>query len=479
MTTGTAVPSPTFGATGFVAPLSSAVFAGAMSDINAAFGGNLNTSVATPQGQLASSLAAIINQNNATFLQFTNLVDPALSSGRMQDAIARIYFLSRNPSTSTVVQCTCIGLPGVVIPINSLAQDQSGNVYYSTQAATIPSSGSIVVPFANQIPGATPCPANTLTIIYQAILGWDSINNSAAGVVGSNVETASQFETRRFNSVAQNSMGWVAALRGAVLSVPNVIDCYVTENIQSTTQTIGGVSLLPNSIYVAVVGGTASAVAEAIWLHKNAGASYNGNTTVTVYDTQSGYSPPYPSYSVTYQTPIGLPIHFSVSMANNGYVPANALSLIQTAIVGAFSGLDGGQRVRIGQTVFASRFYSTLASLWPNAQIVSILIGSPNNPGSTFTGSMSNTSLTVISITSGSLAVGQSIDDLSGLILAGTTIVSQTSGTAGGVGVYVISLSQSVAPEVMYGIVPSLNEISTNINQYPTIAAGDITLTLV
>jgi hypothetical protein len=450
-----------------------------MADLNSAFGGNLNTSPATPQGQLATSLAAIINQANATFLQFTNLVDPALSSGRMQDAIGRIYFLSRNPSTSTVVQCTCVGLPGVVIPINSLAQDQAGNVYYSTQAATIPLSGSIVVPFANQIPGATGCAANSLNIIYQAIPGWDSINNAAAGVIGTSVETASQFETRRFNSVAQNSSGWISALRSAVLSVPNVIDCYVTENNQSTTQTIGGVSLVANSMYVAVVGGNSAAVAQAIWLHKNPGANYNGNTTVTVYDTQSGYSPPYPAYAVTSQTPINLPISFAVAMANNGYVPANALSLVQSAIVAAFSGLDGGQRVRIGQVVFASRFYATLAAIWPNSQVVSILIGSPNAAGATFVGSIALTSLTVSSVSAGTLVAGQLVDDFSGLVTAGTTIVSQTSGTIGGAGVYVVSSSQSVASETMYGIVPSLSEVVITINQYPAIAAGNITLTLV
>ena len=493
----TAVPFPTFGANGFVAPLESAILTGVQADINSAFGGVLNFTTSagaitnpTPQGQLANSLAAIIGSVNSMFVLYTNLVDPAYSFGRMQDAIGRIYFLSRNPSTSTLVLATCTGLVGVTIPVGARAQDANGNIYQATQSGVIGSNGTVSIPFAAVTAGPIVCAAGALSIIYQAIPGWDAITNAAAGVTGTSVEAASAFETRRFASVAQNSIGALGSIRGAVLSVPNVIDCYVTENALNTTATVGGVSLLPNSLYVAVEGGLAAAVAQAIFLHKPPGAVYNGNTTVTVYDTQSGYTPPYPSYNVTFQTPINLPISFAVTMANNGSVPSNALALIQAALVLAFSGQDvvgytptggvvNGAPVRIGGTVLASRFYPTLTNLWPGAQVVSILIGSPNNAGATFNGSISGTTLTVTSVSAGALAVGQIVDDLTGVVLPGTTIVSQTSGTAGGAGAYVVSVTQTVAAETMYGVAATASECFVNINQYPAIAAGNITLTLV
>src|SRR5574337_983809 len=133
-------------------------------------------------------------------------------------------------------------------------------------------------------------------------------------------------------------------------------------------------SLAPHSIYVAAVGGAASDIANAIWLKKDVGADYNGNTSVTVTDT-SGYSIPYPTYVVKYQVPASLPILFAVQIANNPSLPANIVTLVQNAIISAFSGGDGGPRARVGSTIFASRFYSPVAAIGVNVSILSILIG--------------------------------------------------------------------------------------------------------
>ncbi|NPC88160.1 hypothetical protein HNH97_04430, partial [Gluconacetobacter entanii] len=50
-------------------------------------------------------------------------MDPAFASGRMQDAIARIYFISRKAATATVVSCVCAGAAGTVVPSGTLVQD--------------------------------------------------------------------------------------------------------------------------------------------------------------------------------------------------------------------------------------------------------------------------------------------------------------------------------------------------------------------
>jgi hypothetical protein len=116
----TSVPKPTFGPRGFEAPLESDILAGVQADFNAAFGGDMNPSLETPQGQLASSETAIIGASNDQFLIYVANVDPAFSSGRMQDAIGRIYFITRKPALPTTVTGTCNGLAGVVIPVGAL-----------------------------------------------------------------------------------------------------------------------------------------------------------------------------------------------------------------------------------------------------------------------------------------------------------------------------------------------------------------------
>ncbi len=252
MATSSQVPRVQFTPEGLVLPEESAILAGVQTDMDAAFGGGLNPALETPQGQLASSTTAIIGDKNNEFALYVNQVDPAFAEGRMQDAIGRIYFLDRKPGTPTVVIATCTGLSGVVIPVGARAEAVDGNLYLCTQAGTIPPSGSIDLPFACAVDGPVDCTPGALNQIYQAIPGWDSVLNADAGTVGSYVESRAEFEARRRQSVALNARGSLPSIYANVANVADVIDVYVTENNLSVPQTIGGVSLAPHSIWVAV-----------------------------------------------------------------------------------------------------------------------------------------------------------------------------------------------------------------------------------
>jgi hypothetical protein len=474
----TSVPAPSFGANGFTAPAESAILAGVQADMQAAFGGKLNFTTSTgsqtnptPQGQLAASTAAIIGSANSAFLALANGVDPAFAFGRMQDAIGRIYFLTRLPAQATTLQIACVGLAGVDIPVGALIQDSIGNIYSCTTAGTIPISGTITLPFVAQVTGAIPVPASSGVSIYQTIPGWDTVT-CVSGVIGRPVETRAAFEARRAQSVAGNSVGVNDAILSNVLAVTGVVDAYVIDNPQSTSQTIGGVTLNPNSLYVCVAGSfTASAVAQAIWAKKPPGCNYTGNTSSTVTDPNPLYSSP-PSYTVSFETAVNTPIFIAASLKNSTSVPSTALTEIQGAIDDAFSGEDGGTVPRIGSEIFASRFYAGIASLGSWAQIISVQIGCQNNPSATFSGSISGNTLTVASVSSGSLAIGQFITDASGEIVSGTQITAG-SGTS-----WTVSISQTVTSETMYGVVPNQNDVTMNINQEPTFSAANVTLTL-
>ena len=375
MTT-TNVPAVQFTPAGLVLPLESDILTGVQSDINLAFGGGVNPALETPQGQIASSTTAIIGDANNTFATFVNQVNPDFADGFMQDAIARIYFINRKPAAPTAVQCDCVGAVGTIIPVGAQAQDTGGNRYICTGAGTIPITGTISLPFAAVISGPTSCPAGTLTKIYQAIPGWNTINNPGDGVPGSLVESRADFAYRRQQSVALNGHGSLPSIYAAVFNVDNVIDVYAYENTSNSTITIGSTAfaLLPHSLYVAVVGGASADIANAIWSKKDTGCDYNGNTSVVVTDA-SGYSAPYPTYTVKYQAPASLPILFAVQITNSPSLPANIVTLVKNAIINAFSGADGGQRARIGSTIFASRFYAPVSLIGSSVSIISILIG--------------------------------------------------------------------------------------------------------
>ncbi len=463
---GTNVPFPVLGPNGYIAPASSVVLVGVQADYQAAFGGDLNFATTeggvtnpTPQGQLTTSETAIIAEGNSLFGEYVNLVDPAYSSGRMQDAIGRIYFLSRIPAAPTVVGAvTCSGLNGVVIPVGALLQALDGNNYLATASGMI-TNGSVILPFACAVDGPVACPPQAFTIA-RTIPGWDSATSSADGVLGNLVETPAEFEFRRWNSVAANAVSVNDAVQGAVLGVLNAIDAYVLDNPTGSPVTVQGVTLAANSLYVCAAGGLAQSVGNAIWLKKPPGCAYTGGTTVTVIDPNPIYSTP-PSYSVSFQTAIAAETYFYVQIVSSSAVPSNGASLIDTAITNAFTGADGGTRARIGSTIYASRYYSGVAAIGAWAQIISIQIGLA---GANFTGAISGTALTVSGVT-GTVAIGQL---LVGNGITPGTIIQSGSGTS-----WVVNNSQTVASEAMTGVTLSTS-VTYNINQVPVLANNNI-----
>jgi hypothetical protein len=483
----TSVPFPALTPTGFVAPQESDILAGVQADWNAAFGGRLNFSTqngslvnSTPQGIITSSETAIIGDSQAQFLWYCNQVDPAFSTGRMQDAIGRIYFIERIAGAPTVVQATCTGLPNVPIPVGALIKASDNNIYVCQEAGTIPASGSIVLPFACTVTGPIPAPAAgpTSWSIYQAIPSWDTVETLADGVLGNNVETPAEFEERRALSTGWNAMGPLGSILGAVYQVPGVIDAYVTENDTNTAATIGGVILGPHTLYVCVLGGAASDIAMAIWTRKMPGCGYNGNTSYTVTDPSPQYVPPKPMYSVTWETPTNIEFAAVAVINNNSGVPSNALTLVQNAIISAFAGTDGGPRAKIGSTVLASRYYAGILALGSWAQLIDVQLGVQTTSGSAFfTASITGTTMTVTGVAAGTLAVGQLVHDDAGLVSSGTLISAFGSGS-GGAGTYTVSIAQSVISEAIISTT-LVNSVTLDIDQAPVIGPEDIALQLV
>ena len=362
-----------------VLPAESAILAGVQADINAAFGGGVNPGLTTPQGQLAQTETAIIGEKNNEIAYIANQVNPAFASGIWQDAIGYIYFMNRIQASGTVVNATCNGAVGTVIPAGSIAQDTNGYLYISTAAATIPTSGNVTVQFQNQTTGPIACAIGALNKIYTAVAGWNTVSNPAVGALGNNVETRAAFELRRQASVAVNAVNSLDSIRASVLAVPNVLQAYVVDNSTNATVNYGATSypLAAHSICVSVAGGVSSAIATAIWNKKPPGCGYNGNTTVTVYDTT--YSTPVP-YTVTYLTPTSTPAYFAVNIQNNPLLPSNIVTLVQNAVLASFNGQDGGTAVGINSTTYSGRYYANINAISSAVNVIEVYLGTSASP---------------------------------------------------------------------------------------------------
>jgi hypothetical protein len=478
----TNVPIPTISDTGIAAPATADFFAGVMADFAAAFNSpSMSTDPETPQGQLGTSFAEVLQAFVDFNLAIVSRVDPATSSGRMQDGIGRFFNLERIAASPTTVLVTCGGAANVVIPVGALAKTQGGDIYSCVSGGTIPAAGSIDLEFQNTVEGDVPCPAGYLNEIYQSIPGWDTVLNASDGTPGTNLETAQAFELRRQAELTKNARGFNAAVRAQLLDVPGVVDAYVTDNSESGPLTIRGVTLPAGSLYACVYGGADLPVATAIWQKKGQGTPMYAvtPTTVVVEDTGSGYAIPYPTYTIVFDRPVVLPVVVSVQLSSLAALPDDYVTQVQNVVLAVFAGDDstGLGAPTLGSRLLASRFQAPIAALGPWALVVAIGLGSPNNPDAAqFTGAIDNGSggegnvLTVTAVASGTLATGQYVEGAA----PGTIITGQSSGAPGGVGVYSVGVVQLLASSPLAGYAANQNYVDLNLNQRAGGSAADV-----
>lgn len=374
----TNVPQLIFNEKGVNAPAESDILKGTLDDIDSAFGGELNRNLETPQGQLASSLSAIIADKNNQIVNITNQVHPDYATGLFQDAIAKIYFLERKPATHSTATCTITGLSGTIISNGFLVKDQNNNVWMLTQTVTIGQDGTVNGNFICTTLGNVSAKANTINQIYQSAMGVDRITNPLDAVPGQNEESRNDFAYRRQNSVALNSHGTPQAVYASVFDLDGVYDVFVYDNVKDTPINYGSTNytLTPHSVYIAVVGGDSGEIADTIWRKTGNGCNYNGNTQITVYD--KSYEKPYPEYKIQFMRPDQVPIFFSVTIEDNQNFSNQSVETLKQTIVNAFYGADGSNRERIAGHIHATKYISAIVSTLQNIHLINLKIGLDN-----------------------------------------------------------------------------------------------------
>lgn len=382
---------------GVVLPTDADILTGVTADWNSAFGGNLNPQLSSPQGQIESSETAIVSDKNSDIAYIANQVDPQFAQGRFQDAIGRIYFMTRLSAAPTVLSVTLGGTIGALIPQGILAVDSAQNIYQLAAPVTIGSGGTVTGAFSNLATGPIPYSGGGSLQIYQVTPGLDTLTGVTQLALGRNVESSQAFELRRQNSVAANSQGTLDAIFSAVYKVTGVLNVFVIDNPSGVTVNYGATNypLAPHSLYVAVLGGSAAAVANAIWTPKNDGASYSAwpnppsgptvpgdGTVVTqvVYDTR--YSSPQPAYNVSWITPASAPVYFALTFNDPNSALSSFLSAIKTAIINQFEGASGTAPEGIASLIAASNYYAAVlgAIVGSGMTLVSMFVGLSPSP---------------------------------------------------------------------------------------------------
>lgn len=318
--------------TGVIVPDTSEILADVQADYKAVFGEDLITDPSTPQGVLitaeALARAEVVNNNAA----LANQINPNIAGGVFLDAIMALTGVQRNPATRTLVpNVTVSGVAGTLISAGSRAQNTNGDIFEAVTSVVIGSGGTATVSFQAVEFGPVVCLANTLTTIVTNVLGWETVNNTQPGTLGSDTQSDQSARAYRNNTLAFQGVALPEAIISALYHVPGVQSLSFLENTAATTQTIQGISMVAHSIWVCVNGGDDTDVAAALLENKSSGCAWNGAEEVTLIEPSSGQS-----YLVKFDRPTQVGVLIRVTTPNG-----STADIVQTILDWA-NGLIGG-----------------------------------------------------------------------------------------------------------------------------------------
>lgn len=295
-------------------------------------------------GQLLAVFARAITDLNQLAINTYNSFSPASAQGAGLASIVKINGLTKEVASNSTTIVTIVGQVGTTIT-NGMVGDNAGlNTQWALPSiVNIPNSGTIDVTATCTTAGAVAAGAGTLTKILTPTLGWQSVTNAAAAQAGNPIEQDAALRRRQATSTANPSQTVLAGIKGAIAELPGVGRLEVYENDTDEADANG---IAPHTIAAVVAGGDATAIAQAIQVHKTAGGGTAGTVSEQVVDPK-GVPNTIRFYPLT-NVPLTLIINIHPL---NGYVSTTGTA-IQQSVAGFINGLD------IGEDSYLNRLWS-------------------------------------------------------------------------------------------------------------------------
>lgn len=301
-----------------------------------AFGADLDLTPSTPQGLMISAETLDRSLNASLLAEVGNQINPNLATGVWLDAICALFDISRIAATPTTVTATLIGTNGTLIPSGTRAQTTAGDIFQLITDTNIVTGGTVDAIFQSEIFGAIPCGANTLTTIVDTVLGLSSINNSSSGVIGIDQQSDLSLWSYRKKTLGNQGTNTTDAIIASAYKVSGVQSLQFRENYSNTIATIDTISMLPNSLYLCINGGTDLDIATAIEAKRSAGVQYNGAVSVPITKVSGQI------INVLFDRPTTIPILIRVTVKLVG-ASGSVTDIIKQNIVDYSNGLIAGE----------------------------------------------------------------------------------------------------------------------------------------
>ena len=327
------------------------------------FGSSFSVDSETAQGQLIGLLALAFEQSDNSIIDMFNGTDIYSATGIQIDYIVSNLGIFRKAAVNSEVICEVTGVSGVVLPVGALAEDISGNKYKLKEQVTIPVTNSTTGIFICQTEGAISIPVNTVTKITEVIQGWETINNSTAGIIGRSEESDSELRKRYISSVSKNSVSQLASIKSHLSSIEDVKQVEVVQNDEDIPVTVKGLSLPAHSITSIVLGGSDQDIITRIGQKKPVGIKTNGDISGQYLDPSY-----YTSLTVKFYRALLTDIEIQISIETDLTFPSDGLDQIKDNLVAYI------ENAQIGKNVIYSRLLTPINQVL-GFEVTSFVIG--------------------------------------------------------------------------------------------------------
>lgn len=327
---------------GVIVPDTSQILADTENEWKASFGDDLDVTPDTPQGMIIASDVAVRSEVAANNAAVANQINPNYAGGVFLDDIWALTGGKRRASTYTIVDGVALtGTAGVVIPSGS-RRSSNGNLFELLSTVLLDNSGKGTGIFQAVEPGPVPCPANSLTtpVPGYTSVGWETSNNPVAGTPGTLEQSDLSARKERVQTLAIQGRSIAEAVSSNLRAVSGVNSFSFRENVDNTTQTIDGISLVSKSVWACVDGGEDAIVAAALYRSKTGGAAWNGAVSVIVTDQWSGQRA-----TVKFDRPTAKPVMAKFTVVSKGVGTGDPATLIKDTILKYATGqLETGEQ---------------------------------------------------------------------------------------------------------------------------------------
>jgi uncharacterized phage protein gp47/JayE len=300
-----------------------------------------------------NSILALAAADFCAALQLAyNQQSPATAVGAGLSTVVAINGLQRKAASFSTCAVTLTGAAGAVVANGVIQNAATGDLWNLPASVTIGGGGTVSVVAQAQEAGAVNALASQLTVIATPTAGWTSVTNgSNLPSVGTAAETDAQLRVRQALSTELPSVDLLDGTIAAIAAVPGVLRYIVLENFTNTTDGFGNPA---HSISAVVQGGTALAVATAIYNNRGIGVLTNGSTggtlvSVPITDPLSGIT-----IDIDFATPALETIYVSMDVHIITGSSGVTGPLIQAAVAAYLNGLQLGSVISFGELVAAA-----------------------------------------------------------------------------------------------------------------------------